>query len=88
MDRGIAELAANDGSRHTELAFRLDSVALVRLSFSNESTLPRPSAHRWIIAPPARDAAMQTRIWNFWLEAIHSMEGEPHPSTRTMSVER
>ena len=87
IDWGISELAAQVDSRHAELAFRIDSVALMKLAVSNESTLPCHVAPRWIIVPPARDAAMQTRIWNFWLEAINSMQGEPRPSTRTMSVE-
>ena len=76
MDRVIAALATHDGSRHAELALRIESVALLKVT------------DQWIIAPPTRDAVMQARIWNFWLEAVNSMEGEPRPSTRTMSVER
>ena len=97
MDQALEALAAQGDSRHAELAFRFNSVGLLRVPVelpdpedcvgpALESKASSVSLHRWVIAPPSRDASMQQRAWNFWLEAIDSMEGEPRPSRRTMTV--
>ena len=97
IDQTLEALAAQGNSRHAELAVRFKSVALLQVpvvvTAQKESVGPthesKPTAvpqHRWVIAPPNRDARMQQRAWNFWLEAIDSMEGEPRPSRRTMTV--
>ena len=98
LNETLSGLAANGDSRLAELSLRLDSIALLSLPISFETqpveeSLGEPSAlavgspRRWIIVPPARDPAMQKRAWDFWLEAINSGQGEPRPSTRTMTVQ-
>ena len=97
MDRAIEALAVEGDSRHAELSFRFDRVGLLRVPAefpdqkdcvgpAHESKATSLPLHRWVIAPPSRDASMQKRAWDFWLEAIDSMEGEPRPSRRTMTV--
>ena len=98
MDRAIEALAVEGDSRHAELSFRFDSVGLLRVpaeypdqkhcvSPTHESKPNAVPHHRWVSAPPCRDARMQQRAWNFWLEAIDSIQGEPRPSRRTMTVQ-
>ena len=97
FDEAIKALAAQGDSRHAELTFRFDSVGLLRVpaKFHDQKHVVSPTHelnatslphHRWVIAPPSRDASMQERAWNTWLEAIDSMEGEPRASRRTMTV--
>ena len=97
MDQALEALGAEGDSRHAELSVRFNSVVLLRVpaEFPDQRDCvgpaheSKPNAvphHRWGIAPPSRDASMQKRAWDFWLEAIDSMRGEPRPSRRTMTV--
>ena len=99
LNETSSELAANGDSRHAERSLWLDSIALLSLpiafetqpvdqSLGEPSALPVGSPRRWIIVPPAPDPAMQKRAWEFWLQAINSRQGEPRPSTRTMTVQQ
>ena len=97
MDQAVEALAAHADSRHAELSFRFNSVALLQVpvvltdqkdcvGHTHESKPNSVPLHRWVIAPPCRDARMQKRAWEFWLVAIDSMQREPRPSRRTMTV--
>ena len=97
FDQTLEALAAQGDSRHAELSVRFSSVALLQVpvvltdqkdcvASAHESKQTAVPGHRWVIAPPSRDASMQKRAWDFWLEAIDSIQGEPRPSRRTMTV--
>ena len=97
FDQTLEALAAQGDSRRAELSVRFNSVALLQVpvvltdqkdcvASAHESKQTAVPGHRWVIAPPSRDASMQKRASDFGLEAIDSMQGEPRPSRRTMTV--